>query len=167
MAAVTATTSLMGGTTQVCCWAVPRSEVQPGCHGAKGAALRRDGTVRVCLSSHLRRVTRTSTLVAAPAGACGSALAPPVGLAAGPRAALFTVGSPPHGAAAPACGHMALRAGPASGDAPSRSSLLAGWGGVGLGFTEQPSGRAEAVPSLPVTSLRWHGRNLFPCPKRR
>ncbi|XP_020923588.1 serine/threonine-protein kinase ULK2 isoform X9 [Sus scrofa] len=90
----------------------------------------------------------------APAGACGSALAPPVGLAAGPRAALFTVGSPPHGAAAPACGHVALRAGPASGGASSAGGSLCSASGrvcvgspPGLCLGSSPPG-AEAAPSL-------------------
>lgn len=90
----------------------------------------------------------------APAGACGSALAPPVGLAAGPRAALFTVGSPPHGAAAPACGHVALRAGLASGGASSAGGSLCSASGrvcvgspPGLCLGSSPPG-AEAAPSL-------------------
>uniref|UniRef100_A0A8D1KCP2 non-specific serine/threonine protein kinase n=2 Tax=Sus scrofa TaxID=9823 RepID=A0A8D1KCP2_PIG len=90
----------------------------------------------------------------APVGACGGALAPPVGLAAGPRAALFTVGSPPHGAAAPACGHVALRAGLASGGASSAGGSLCSASGrvcvgspPGLCLGSSPPG-AEAAPSL-------------------
>uniref|UniRef100_A0A8I3VZK1 non-specific serine/threonine protein kinase n=1 Tax=Callithrix jacchus TaxID=9483 RepID=A0A8I3VZK1_CALJA len=45
----------------------------------------------------------------APAGACGVVLAPPIGTAASSKAVLFTVGSPPHSAAAPTCTHMLLR----------------------------------------------------------
>lgn len=55
-------------------------------------------------------------LAVAPAGACAGGLAPPVGTAASSRAVLFTVGSPPHSATAPACTHMVLRARTASGE---------------------------------------------------
>lgn len=47
--------------------------------------------------------------IAVPAGACGSVLAAPsAGAAGNSRAVLFTVGSPPHSAAAPARTHMLL-----------------------------------------------------------
>ncbi|KAM7067699.1 serine/threonine-protein kinase ULK2 isoform 3-T3 [Molossus nigricans] len=52
--------------------------------------------------------------IAVPAGACGPVLAPPAGAAVSTRAVLFTVGSPPHSAAAPTCTHMVLRARTAS-----------------------------------------------------
>uniref|UniRef100_A0A8C3WPX2 non-specific serine/threonine protein kinase n=1 Tax=Catagonus wagneri TaxID=51154 RepID=A0A8C3WPX2_9CETA len=90
----------------------------------------------------------------APAGACGVALAPPVGVTAGPRAVLFTVGSPPHSATGPACAHMVLRTRTASGGASSAGgSLCSASGRVCVGsppgpcFGSSPPG-AEAAPSL-------------------
>ncbi|XP_047614710.1 serine/threonine-protein kinase ULK2 isoform X5 [Phacochoerus africanus] len=116
-----------------------------------------DPRVRAPLGGHLGGADSLSAerpMDVAPAGACGGALAPPVGMAAGPRAALFTVGSPPHGAAAPACVHVALRTGPASGGASSAGGSLCSASGrvcvgspPGLCVGSSPPG-AEAAPSL-------------------
>uniref|UniRef100_A0A2I3GUL9 non-specific serine/threonine protein kinase n=2 Tax=Nomascus leucogenys TaxID=61853 RepID=A0A2I3GUL9_NOMLE len=90
----------------------------------------------------------------APAGACGGVLAPPAGTAASSRAVLFTVGSPPHSAAAPTCTHMFLQTRTTSvGPSNSGGSLCAMSGRVcmgsppGPGFGSSPPG-AEAAPSL-------------------
>ncbi|XP_032125084.1 serine/threonine-protein kinase ULK2 isoform X3 [Sapajus apella] len=90
----------------------------------------------------------------APAGACGVVLAPPIGTAASSKAVLFTVGSPPHSAAAPTCTHMLLRTRTTSvGSSNSGGSLCSASGCVcvgsppGLGFGSSPPG-AEAAPSL-------------------
>uniref|UniRef100_A0A8I3WYE6 non-specific serine/threonine protein kinase n=1 Tax=Callithrix jacchus TaxID=9483 RepID=A0A8I3WYE6_CALJA len=90
----------------------------------------------------------------APAGACGVVLAPPIGTAASSKAVLFTVGSPPHSAAAPTCTHMLLRTRTTSvGSSNSGVSLCSASGCVclgsppGLGFGCSPPG-AEAAPSL-------------------
>uniref|UniRef100_K7BP19 Serine/threonine-protein kinase n=1 Tax=Pan troglodytes TaxID=9598 RepID=K7BP19_PANTR len=90
----------------------------------------------------------------APAGACGGVLAPPAGTAASSKAVLFTVGSPPHSAAAPTCTHMFLRTRTTSvGPSNSGGSLCAMSGRVcvgsppGPGFGSSPPG-AEAAPSL-------------------
>uniref|UniRef100_A0A2K5SFX9 non-specific serine/threonine protein kinase n=1 Tax=Cebus imitator TaxID=2715852 RepID=A0A2K5SFX9_CEBIM len=90
----------------------------------------------------------------APAGACGVVLTPPIGTAASSKAVLFTVGSPPHSAAAPTCTHMLLRTRTTSvGSSNSGASLCSASGCVcvgsppGLGFGSSPPG-AEAAPSL-------------------
>ncbi|XP_039331957.1 serine/threonine-protein kinase ULK2 isoform X4 [Saimiri boliviensis] len=90
----------------------------------------------------------------APAGASGGVLAPPIGTAASSKAVLFTVGSPPHSAVAPACTHMLLRTRTTSvGSSNSGGSLCSASGCVcvgsppGLGFGSSPPG-AEAAPSL-------------------
>ncbi|XP_057570832.1 serine/threonine-protein kinase ULK2 isoform X2 [Hippopotamus amphibius kiboko] len=90
----------------------------------------------------------------APAGACGVAPAPPLGTAASPRAALFTVGSPPHRAAAPTCSHVVLRTRTASGGSSGSGGSLCSAGGrvcagspPGLCSGSPPPG-AEAAPSL-------------------
>uniref|UniRef100_A0A8C8TRM4 non-specific serine/threonine protein kinase n=1 Tax=Peromyscus maniculatus bairdii TaxID=230844 RepID=A0A8C8TRM4_PERMB len=90
----------------------------------------------------------------APAGACGVMLALPAGTAAGARAVLFTVGSPPHSATAPACAHMVLRTRTTSvGSSSSGGSLCSASGRVcvgsppGPGLGSSPPG-AEAAPSL-------------------
>ncbi|XP_063473808.1 serine/threonine-protein kinase ULK2 isoform X2 [Symphalangus syndactylus] len=90
----------------------------------------------------------------APAGACGGVLAPPAGTAASSRAVLFTVGSPPHSAAAPTCTHVFLQTRTTSvGPSNSGGSLCAMSGRVcvgsppGPGFGSSPPG-AEAAPSL-------------------
>ncbi|XP_066120470.1 serine/threonine-protein kinase ULK2 isoform X3 [Saccopteryx bilineata] len=90
----------------------------------------------------------------APAGACGGVLAPPVGTAASSRAVLFTVGSPPHSAVAPACAHMVLRTRAASvGSSGSGGSLCSTSGRVCMGSPPgpcwgSPPPGAEAAPSL-------------------
>ncbi|KAM8814178.1 serine/threonine-protein kinase ULK2 [Rhynchonycteris naso] len=90
----------------------------------------------------------------APAGACGAVLAPPVGPAASPRAVLFTVGSPPHSAVAPACAHRVLRTRAASvGSSGSGSPLCSASGRVCVGSPSgpcwgSPPPGAEAAPSL-------------------
>ncbi|XP_077020119.1 serine/threonine-protein kinase ULK2 isoform X3 [Tamandua tetradactyla] len=89
----------------------------------------------------------------APAGACGVALAPSAGAAASSRAVLFTVGSPPHCASAPACTHASPRiraaaGGPSSSGGPicpvSGRMCLGSPPGLCLGVS--PPG-AEAAPS--------------------
>lgn len=90
----------------------------------------------------------------APAGACGGGLAPALGTAASSRAVLFTVGSPPHSAAAPTAAHMVLRTRTTSaGSSSSAGSLCSAGGRVamgsppGPGWGASPPG-AEAAPSL-------------------
>ncbi|KAM9747179.1 serine/threonine-protein kinase ULK2 isoform 6-T7 [Dama dama] len=90
----------------------------------------------------------------APAGACGVALAPPIGAAASPRAVMFTVGSPPHRAAATTCAHTGLRirttSGGSSGSGGSLCSIgsrVCGGSPPGLCSGSPPLG-AEAAPSL-------------------
>uniref|UniRef100_A0A8C2PP78 non-specific serine/threonine protein kinase n=1 Tax=Capra hircus TaxID=9925 RepID=A0A8C2PP78_CAPHI len=90
----------------------------------------------------------------APAGACGVALAPPIGAAASSRAVMFTVGSPPHRAAATTCAHMGLRIRTTSGGSSSSGGSLCSIGGrvcggspPGLCSGSPPLG-AEAAPSL-------------------
>ncbi|XP_064135417.1 serine/threonine-protein kinase ULK2 isoform X1 [Loxodonta africana] len=88
-------------------------------------------------------------------GPCGVVLTPPMGAAAATsRAVLFTVGSPPHSATAPACTHMVLRTRTTSvGSSSSGGSLCSASGRVCMG---SPPGvcsgssppRAEAAPSL-------------------
>ncbi|XP_016051939.1 PREDICTED: serine/threonine-protein kinase ULK2 [Miniopterus natalensis] len=89
----------------------------------------------------------------APAGACGGALAPPVGIAASSRAVLFTVGSPPHSATAPTCTHMVLRTRTTSvGSSSSGGSLCSASGRVCVGSPPGPCWGSppgtEAAPSL-------------------
>nr|XP_031541781.1 serine/threonine-protein kinase ULK2 isoform X4 [Vicugna pacos] len=83
----------------------------------------------------------------APAGACGVALAPPVGTAAGSRAVLFTVGSPPHSAAAPTCAHTVLRARPSAGSGGSLCGRMCAGSPPGPCSGTSPPG-AEAAPGL-------------------
>ncbi|XP_077924120.1 serine/threonine-protein kinase ULK2 isoform X2 [Halichoerus grypus] len=90
----------------------------------------------------------------APAGACGGGLAPALGTAASSRAVLFTVGSPPHSAAAPTAAHTVLRTRTTSaGSSSSGGSLCSAGGRVamgsppGPGWGASPPG-AEAAPSL-------------------
>ncbi|XP_064351400.1 serine/threonine-protein kinase ULK2 isoform X4 [Camelus dromedarius] len=83
----------------------------------------------------------------APAGACGVALAPPVGTAAGSRAVLFTVGSPPHSAAAPTCAHTVLRARPSAGSGGSLCGRVCTGSPPGPCSGASPPG-AEAAPGL-------------------
>uniref|UniRef100_A0A452TLL2 non-specific serine/threonine protein kinase n=1 Tax=Ursus maritimus TaxID=29073 RepID=A0A452TLL2_URSMA len=78
-----------------------------------------DQQVKIPLGGHQGSTDSLNTerpMDIAPAGACAGGLAPPVGTAASSRAVLFTVGSPPHSATAPACTHMVLRARTASGE---------------------------------------------------
>lgn len=88
-------------------------------------------------------------------GACGVALAPPGGAAASSRAVLFTVGSPPHGAAAPTRTHTALRPRTTSvGSSSSGGSLCSASSRVCVGSPPAPPSwgpsppGAEAAPSL-------------------
>ncbi|XP_072794582.1 serine/threonine-protein kinase ULK2 isoform X1 [Vicugna pacos] len=80
-------------------------------------------------------------------GACGVALAPPVGTAAGSRAVLFTVGSPPHSAAAPTCAHTVLRARPSAGSGGSLCGRMCAGSPPGPCSGTSPPG-AEAAPGL-------------------
>ncbi|XP_057391698.1 serine/threonine-protein kinase ULK2 isoform X4 [Balaenoptera acutorostrata] len=90
----------------------------------------------------------------APAGACGVAWAPSVGTAASPRAVLFTVGSPPHRAATPACTHIVLRTRTTSGGSSGSGGSLGSAGGRVSGGSPpgpcsgSPPLGAEAAPSL-------------------
>ncbi|XP_061247139.1 serine/threonine-protein kinase ULK2 isoform X4 [Bos javanicus] len=90
----------------------------------------------------------------APAGACGVALAPAIGAAASSRAVMFTVGSPPHRAAATTCTHTGLRIRTTSGGSSGSGGSLCSIGGrvcggspPGLCSGSPPPG-AEAAPSL-------------------
>uniref|UniRef100_A0A452TKV1 non-specific serine/threonine protein kinase n=1 Tax=Ursus maritimus TaxID=29073 RepID=A0A452TKV1_URSMA len=89
-----------------------------------------DQQVKIPLGGHQGSTDSLNTerpMDIAPAGACAGGLAPPVGTAASSRAVLFTVGSPPHSATAPACTHMAapsLRYMPYGASPPSLEGLI-------------------------------------------
>ncbi|XP_034503261.1 serine/threonine-protein kinase ULK2 isoform X2 [Ailuropoda melanoleuca] len=116
-----------------------------------------DQQVKIPLGGHQGSTDSLNTerpMDIAPAGACAGGLAPPVGTAASSRAVLFTVGSPPHSATAPACTHMVLRARTASaGSSGSGGFLCSASGRVCVGsppgpcLGASPPG-AEAAPSL-------------------
>uniref|UniRef100_A0A452RW33 Unc-51 like autophagy activating kinase 2 n=1 Tax=Ursus americanus TaxID=9643 RepID=A0A452RW33_URSAM len=116
-----------------------------------------DQQVKIPLGGHQGSTDSLNTerpMDIAPAGACAGGLAPPVGTAASSRAVLFTVGSPPHSATAPACTHMVLRARTASaGSSSSGGFLCSASGRVCVGsppgpcLGASPPG-AEAAPSL-------------------
>ncbi|KAK7827422.1 hypothetical protein U0070_026628 [Myodes glareolus] len=116
-----------------------------------------DQQVKVPLGGHQGSTDSLNTerpMDIAPAGACSVMLALPAGTAASARAVLFTVGSPPHSATAPACTHMVLRTRTTSvGSSSSGGSLCSASGRVcvgsppGPGLGSSPPG-AEAAPSL-------------------
>ncbi|XP_027945331.1 serine/threonine-protein kinase ULK2 isoform X9 [Eumetopias jubatus] len=116
-----------------------------------------DQQVKIPLGGHQGSTDSLNTerpMDTAPAGACGGGLAPALGTAASSRAVLFTVGSPPHSAAAPTAAHMVLRTRTTSaGSSSSAGSLCSAGGRVamgsppGPGWGASPPG-AEAAPSL-------------------
>ncbi|XP_036692549.1 serine/threonine-protein kinase ULK2 isoform X5 [Balaenoptera musculus] len=116
-----------------------------------------DPPVKTPLGGHQGSTDSLSTerpMDIAPAGACGVARAPSVGTAASPRAVLFTVGSPPHRAATPACTHIVLRTRTTSGGSSGSGGSLGSAGGHVSGGSPpgpcsgSPPPGAEAAPSL-------------------
>ncbi|XP_059762983.1 serine/threonine-protein kinase ULK2 isoform X4 [Balaenoptera ricei] len=116
-----------------------------------------DPPVKTPLGGHQGSTDSLSTerpMDIAPAGACGVARAPSVGTAASPRAVLFTVGSPPHRAATPACTHIVLRTRTTSGGSSGSGGSLGSAGGRVSGGSPpgpcsgSPPPGAEAAPSL-------------------
>ncbi|XP_035580461.1 serine/threonine-protein kinase ULK2 isoform X1 [Zalophus californianus] len=116
-----------------------------------------DQQVKIPLGGHQGSTDSLNTerpMDTAPAGACGGGLAPALGTAASSRAVLFTVGSPPHSAAAPTAAHMVLRTRTTSAGSSSSAGSLCSAGGrvamgspLGPGWGASPPG-AEAAPSL-------------------
>ncbi|XP_036776575.2 serine/threonine-protein kinase ULK2 isoform X2 [Manis pentadactyla] len=113
-----------------------------------------DQQVKTHLGGHQGSTDSLNTERPMDIGACGGRPAPPAGAAAGCRAVLFTVGSPPRGAMAPTGTHALLRTRTTSvGSSGSGGSLCSTSGRVCVGAPPGPClgsspPAAETAPSL-------------------